>query len=140
MSLYGNHLTIDGVTCGLVLRGSGNGRYVAIFERELAPLENIKAIHWEQPVITGDCVLPAGYGFTVSDIRYSYGEDCYQVMLQVGAQYLGDVTGYQAQVSELQAQLQASEARQNASAGVESGGAEEAAGEGGADAGAASEG
>ena len=38
----------------------------------------------------------------VKDFQYSAATRSYHVVLQVGAQYLGDVTGYQAQVTELQ--------------------------------------
>ena len=102
MSLYGNKIQIDGVSCGLVMRGSVNGQYLVVFERELATLEQVEAIHWERPTIEGDCILPAGYGFTVSDIRYSDATRSYTVVLQVGKQYLGDVTAYQSQVAELE--------------------------------------
>lgn len=102
MSLYGNKIQIDGVSCGLVMRGSVNGQYLVVFERELATLEQVEAIHWERPTIEGDCILPAGYGFTVSDIRYSAATRSYTVVLQVGEQYLGDVTAYQSQVAQLE--------------------------------------
>ena len=102
MSLYGSGIRIDGVPCGLVTRGSSNGQYLVVFERELATLEQVEAIHWAQPTIEGDCILPAGYGFTVSDIQYSAAARSYTVVLQVGEQYLGDVTGYQSQVAELE--------------------------------------
>ena len=105
MSLYGNNLTIGGVTCGMVLRGAANGRYLAIFERKHASLEDIEAIDWGQPEVVGECVLPAGYGFTVADITYAHSERCYKVALDVAGQYLGDVTGYVAQVSQLQGEL-----------------------------------
>ena len=105
MSLYGTGLTIGGVTCGMVMRGSANGRYIAVFEREYASLEDIEAIDWSRPEVVGECVLPAGYGFTVVDITYTHSERCYKVMLDVGEQYLGDVTGYTAQVSQLQEEL-----------------------------------
>ena len=102
MSLYGNKIRIDGVPCGLVMRGSINGQYLVVFERELATLEQVEAIHWERPTIEGECILPAGYGFTVSDIRYSAATRSYTVVLQVAEQYLGDVAGYRSQVEELQ--------------------------------------
>lgn len=102
MSLYGSKIQIDGVSCGLVMRGSSNGQYLVVFERELATLEQVEAINWEQPSIEGECILPVGYGFTVSDIRYSAATRSYTVVLQVGEQYLGDVTGYQSQVAELE--------------------------------------
>lgn len=102
MSLYGSKIRIDGVPCGLVMRGSVNGQYLVVFERELATLEQVEAISWEKPTIEGDCILPAGYGFAVSDIRYSAATRSYTVVLQVGEQYLGDVTGYQSQVAQLE--------------------------------------
>ena len=102
MSLYGEKFKIGGLSCGLVLRGSANGEYRVVFEREYASLEQIEALEWDPPVLEGECVLPAGYGFTVKDIQYSAATRSYHVVLQVGTQYLGDVTGYQAQVTQLQ--------------------------------------
>ena len=102
MSLYGEKFKIGGLSCGLVLRGSANGEYRVVFEREYASLEQIEALEWDPPVLEGECILPAGYGFTVKDIQYSAATRSYHVVLQVGTQYLGDVTGYQAQVTELQ--------------------------------------
>lgn len=102
MSLYGSSVKIDGVPCGLVTRGAVNGQYLAVFERELAGLEQVEAINWARPTVEGTCILPAGYGFTVSDIRYSADIRSYTVVLRVGEQYLGDVTGYQVQVTELE--------------------------------------
>lgn len=110
MSLYGNQLRIGGVTCGLVMRGSSNGIYLAVFEREFASLEDIEAISWDKPDIQGECILPTGYGFHVADIRYSAASRSYTVELQVASQYLGDVAGYQVQMSELEAQMAEKEA------------------------------
>ena len=110
MSLYGNNIQISGVTCGLVIRGRSNGRYLAVFEREFASLEDIEAIAWDQPEIQGECILPVGYGFTVADIQYSAATRSYTVELQVAQQYLGDVAGYQAQVDELEGQVTEKEA------------------------------
>ena len=42
------------VTCGLVLQGAANGRYIAVFEREYACLEDIEAISWDKPEIQGE--------------------------------------------------------------------------------------
>ena len=106
MSLYGDKFKIGGLSCGLVLRGGANGEYRVVFEREYASLEQIEALEWDPPAIEGDCILPAGYGFTVKDIQYSAATRSYHVVLQVGTQYLGDVTGYQAQVTELQGTIQ----------------------------------
>lgn len=105
MSLYGDQLQIGGVTCGLVMRGGSNGTYLAVFEREFASLEEIEAIQWDKPDIQGTCILPVGYGFTVADIRYSAATRSYTVELQVARQYLGDVAGYEAQVTELESQV-----------------------------------
>ena len=106
MSLYGDKFKIGGLSCGLVLRGGANGEYRVVFEREYASLEEIEALNWDPPTIEGECILPAGYGFTVKDIQYSAATRSYHVVLQVGTQYLGDVTGYQAQVTELQGTIQ----------------------------------
>jgi hypothetical protein len=104
MSKYSNKITIDGVMCGMIVRGS-NGRYMAIFERELVSLEAIEGIHWEKPTIVGESVLPVGYGFEVVDIQYARSEGDYKVYLQVAKQYLGDVTEYVDQVAELKEQV-----------------------------------
>ena len=106
MSLYGDKFKIGGLSCGLVLRGSANGEYRVVFEREYASLEQIEALEWDPPVVEGECPLPAGYGFTVKDIQYSANTRSYTVVLQTAEQYLGDVTGYQAQVAELQGTIQ----------------------------------
>ena len=102
MSLYGEHWKIDGVTVGMIQRGSENGCYRVIIEREYAELPQIEAISWQQPVIEhlrpevpDEMGLPEGYGFTVE--------------LKTARQYLGDVADYQAQVEELTASLSAKE-------------------------------
>ncbi len=105
MSFYGKKYKIDGVPCGLILRGSDNGRYQAVFEREYASLEDIEAIHWDRPAVQGDSVLPSGYGFEVVGITYDSGTRSYTVTLNVAKQYLGDVAGYAAQVEALEADV-----------------------------------
>ena len=110
MSLYGNTIEIGGVTCGMVMRGSSNGRYLAVFEREFASLDDIEAISWDKPEVRGECILPVGYGFEVADIQYSAATRSYTVELQVAQQYLGDVAGYEAQVSELESTVAEKEA------------------------------
>ena len=104
-SIYGSPIQISGVPCGLVTRGVSNGRYLAVFEREFASLEDIEAIPWDKPSIAGECILPAGHGFTVADIHYRANTRSYIVELQVAQQYLGDVAGYEAQVTELESQV-----------------------------------
>ena len=77
MSLYGEHWKIDDVTVGMIQRGSENGCYRVIIEREYAELPQIEAISWQQPVIEhlrpevpDEMGLPEGYGFTVERITY----------------------------------------------------------------------
>lgn len=105
MSYYHIESRICGVPCAMVRRGIGNGRYVAVFERCRAGLDQIKAIDWDRPVIEPvegrECLLPVGYGYAVTDIQYRMYNDTYEVTLEVQAQYLGDVTGYAVQVEEL---------------------------------------
>lgn len=105
MSLYGIEAHICGVPCAMVLRGSANGHYQAVFERERASLEEIEAINWAHPLIEGDTLLPVGYGFTAEDITYSSNTRSYTVSLKVAEQFLGDVTGFQAQLDELTADV-----------------------------------
>lgn len=112
MSHYGICAKIDGVPCGLILRDpTRNGRYQAVFERELASLDKIEAINWAKPTVEKltdrDCEqgLPEGYGFEVVDITYANSTRSYTVTVKTAQQYLGDVTEYQAQVAELQTQV-----------------------------------
>lgn len=102
MSLYGKSVEISGIPCSLITRGTKNGEYLVIFEREFASLEQIEAINWRRPKLSGPCELPVGYGFDVKNIEYSMGTKSYAVTLTVREQYLGDVTGYQARVAELE--------------------------------------
>ena len=104
MSLYPNKIQVDGVPCGLILRGSANGTYLAVFEREMAELARIEQIDWSRPAVVGESPLPAGYGFQVRDIRYAHATRSYTVLLQTAEQYLGDVAGFQAQLGELEKQ------------------------------------
>lgn len=106
MSRLGEHWRIDGVTAAYITRGSANGRYNVVFERPGAELPQIEAINWAQPTVEhlvdrDEQGLPEGYGFEVVRITYASGNLTYTVELQVASQYLGDVTGYQAQIAEL---------------------------------------
>ena len=104
---YSNNTTIDGVRCTVSpVGGLGSGKFRALFERELASLEQIEAIHWDMPQITGDSAgLSEGCGYQVDDITYANSTHTYQVTFHLLAQYLGDVSGYQTRVSELEATL-----------------------------------
>ena len=108
---YSNKTTIDGVRCTVSpVGGLGSGKFRALFERELASLEQIEAIHWDAPQISGDSAgLPEGCGYQVDDITYAYNTRTYQVVFRVKAQYLGDVSGYQTRVSELETNLAAAQ-------------------------------
>ncbi len=112
MSNFGETWRIDGVTAAYVTRGPANGQYRVLFERSQAELADIEAIRWEHPTgellrtdITGVLGLPEGYGFTVADITYDHSSKSYTVTVQVASQYLGNVTGYEAQVAELEEQV-----------------------------------
>ena len=130
MSLYSQHWKIDGVSAAFVARGVGNNRYQVLFERECAELPAIEAIHWDKPTVEHlvdreELELPEGYGFEVLDITYHHKLKSYFVELQVAGQYLGDVTGYQAQVRDLTSQ--AAQAVQAAAASEEAAPAAETA-------------
>lgn len=103
MSLYSKTAKIDGLRFGLVMRGAANGSYVIVFERECATLEQIEAVNWAKPTIEGDTILPKDYGFEVDGITYASSDKSYRVSVRVARQYLGDVTAYQEQIAELQA-------------------------------------
>lgn len=113
MGFYGKHWKFDGVQAAFVMRGVQNGRYRVLFEREHASLEDIERIDWAHPTAEhtnprcpDELGLPEGYGFEVVDISYNSNNRSYTVELQVESQYLGDVTGYQAQVSDLEKQVE----------------------------------
>ena len=112
MSNLGETWRIDGVTAAYVTPGPANGQYQVLFERSNAELPAIEAINWSAPtmeLLRTDCPdmqgLPAGYGYTVADIAYDHNSRSYTVTLQVAEQYLGDVSGYEAQVTALQEQV-----------------------------------
>ena len=63
MSLYPNKIQVDGVPCGLILRGSANGTYLAVFEREMAELARIEQIDWSRPAVVGEARCPQGMAF-----------------------------------------------------------------------------
>ncbi len=105
---YSNNTTIDGVRCTVSpVGGLGSGKFRALFERELASLEQIEAIHWDMPQITGDSsLLPEGCGYQVDNITYDHSTRTYHVSFHMDEQYLGDVSGYQERVESLEADLE----------------------------------
>ena len=108
---YSNKTTLDGVRCTVSpVEGLGSGKFRALFERELASLEQVEAIHWDAPQIAGDSAgLPEGCGYQVDDIAYVHATRTYHVSFHVQTQYLGDVSGYQAQVAQLETSLAAAQ-------------------------------
>jgi hypothetical protein len=118
LSNFSETWRIDGVTAAYITRGPANGQYRVLFERSQAELADIEAINWASPAvellradITGILGLPEGCGFTVADITYDHGSRSYTVTVQVASQYLGDVSGYQAQVAELEEQVAGAQAQ-----------------------------
>lgn len=110
MSLYGKKWLIDGLPAGIIMRSNpANGRYTVVFEREFASLEQIEAVNWDKPTVEyigphgSEDGLPEGYGFEVEDIRYRSSTKSFDVILKTASQYLGDVTGYQDQIDQLEA-------------------------------------
>lgn len=110
MSLYGKKWLIDGLPAGIIMRSNpSNGRYTVVFEQEFASLEQIEAVNWDKPTVEyigphgSEDGLPEGYGFEVEDIRYRSSTKSFDVILKTASQYLGDVTGYQDQIDQLEA-------------------------------------
>lgn len=103
--MSGKKLTINGVPFASAERGMENGTYKLIFTQAEAPLSKLEKLDWSRPNVTGDSVLPAGYGYVLQSIIYKPLYECTEVVLKVDSQYLGDVTGYTAQVAELEGRL-----------------------------------
>lgn len=107
MALYPNNIKVNGIRCGWIQRGAVNGTYRLAFEREFAAPEQIEMIDWNAPQVeyTSGYVqekLPEGYGFELADIQYQHSTKSYVATIRTAVQYLGDVTGYQAQIGELE--------------------------------------
>ena len=103
--------TVNGIPMnpGRVL--GNNGKYIVRFDKADATLEQIEAIDWAHPTLvgTGDD-LPNIYGYEVENIEYRYYHHAFVVRLKVQEQYLGDVTGYQAEIDALETSLAAAQA------------------------------
>ncbi len=112
MSMFAKCWKIGGVIAGPVTRDpAANGRYRVIFERDNgAELEKLEAVDWARPAVEelpenrGRSGLPEGYGFELEDVRYRHEGRYFEVTVRTARQYLGDVTGYQAQIDELSAE------------------------------------
>ena len=107
MSKLGKRWEIDGVPAAFITRSAVNGHYCITFEREEASLEQLENIQWATPSIVrltdheGELGLPECYGFEITDIRYQHSGRYFVVEVRTAQQYLGDVTGYQAQIDDL---------------------------------------
>lgn len=110
-SAFGIRWKIDGINAGPIRRSFAfgqNGQYDITFERCYTSLEEIETINWSKPTIEyvwphskKESGLPEGYGFSVVKIDYDSGGKFYRVTVKTESQYLGDVTGYQAQIDDL---------------------------------------
>ena len=100
-----NKPTVDGIPCN-PQRTNQNGIYHVYFDRKDATLDQIERIDWAHPTLvgTGDN-LPSNYGYQIDDIAYLHPYRRFAVRLKVRQQYLGDVTGYQAEIQELETSL-----------------------------------
>ena len=100
-----NKPTVDGIPCN-PQRTTQNGIYHVYFDRKDATLDQIERIDWAHPTLvgTGDN-LPGNYGYQIDDIAYLHPYRRFAVRLKVLQQYLGDVTGYQAEIQELETSL-----------------------------------
>ena len=100
-----NKPTVDGIPCN-PQRTNQNGIYHVYFDRKDATLDQIERIDWAHPTLvgTGD-KLPGNYGYQIDDIAYLHPYRRFAVRLKVLQQYLGDVTGYQAEIQELETSL-----------------------------------
>ena len=107
MNNLGIRWEIDGVPAAFITRSAANGRYRVTFERSEATLEQIEQINWSAPTLTNisgsaqEPGLPAGYGFTLVDLCYQHTSRIFIAELQTAQQYLGDVTGYQEEIRQL---------------------------------------
>lgn len=94
-----------------------NGEYKLTFGHDTT-LAQLEAIDWAQPEIeivgqkkAGKQYLPEGYGFELQEISYSSRPKQWEVRIKTAVQYYGDVTGYQAQIAELQEDSAAKDAQ-----------------------------
>lgn len=106
MAMYSKKIKIDDIICGIIMRGVSNGIYECTFEREFASIEQIEAINWAQPTITGGkTILPEGYGFELQEIKYISSTKSYVAIIATQKQYLGDVVDMVSRNEELQATI-----------------------------------
>ena len=74
-------------------------------------MEQIEQINWSVPAIRrltdqeDELGLPEDYGFELTDIRYQHSGRCFVAEVRTVSQYPGNVSGYEAQIAELNSQL-----------------------------------
>ena len=104
---------IDGVPAKHILRAGVGGSYVVAFDKTDATLAEIEGIDWGHPTVVrvnaanNDEGLPYGYGFDVVQITYSSLPKEYVAEIRTAKQFLGDVTGYVAEIEAQQATIAA---------------------------------
>lgn len=110
-----NKPTVNGIPCNPGRVIGDNGHYIVRFDKADTTLEQVEAIDWEHPVLenAGDN-LPSHYGYEVENISYLYRDNKFVVLLKVQEQYLGDVSGYQAEISDLESSLATTQAEKAA--------------------------
>lgn len=105
---------IDGCPVDLVIRSLDDRKYTLYFDREVGELTlaQLKKINWARPTIDvvepkkpGEIYLPEGYGFHLEKLAYNSHPDQWMAEVKVADEYLGDVTGYQAKIADMDQQL-----------------------------------
>lgn len=114
---------IDGCPVDLVIRNLNDRKYTLYFDREAGELtlEQLKKINWARPTIDvvepqkpGEVYLPEGCGFCLQKLSYSSIPDQWVADIKVAAEYLGDVTGYQQKIADMDQQLLDADGRYHA--------------------------
>ena len=104
---------IDGVPVKFIHRSGAGGNYWVVFDKTKATLTEIEGINWAHPTVVrvdaanNDEGLPDGYGFDVVQITYSSLPKEYVAEIRTAKQFLGDVTGYVAEIEAQQATIAA---------------------------------
>lgn len=101
---------INGVPAETIWRNKEvNGSYTVHFCKDDATLADIEGIDWAHLVVKRELgnderfhCLPEGYGFKLNSVNYVGSMNQYIAEISVLKQYLGDVTGYQAQIEEME--------------------------------------
>lgn len=109
---------IDGVPARYVWRSTYNdGRYTVKFGHDVT-LANLEAINWKNPAVVvpepksqHKTYLPVGVGFKLEELTYSSHPKEWTAEICITDRYLGDVTGYQAEIDTLETESAAKDAQ-----------------------------